>query len=154
MFVFQLYLDHFLTYLLSGYQKNSGGLEWNFATHGGPHANHDHQLAKLASYQGAPFVAGGLWHGKTEVLEWSKDISKPMKWKMTTEFPNELRKGIYRYSAVSTSTAVFITCNNILNKNGYENGVVKFENDKWSYVGALKYGPRHYHGSILIKGKI
>ena len=108
----------------------------------------------MASYQGAPFVAGGLWHGKTEVLYWSKDISQQMKWKMTTEFPKSIRKGIYRYSAVSTSTAVFITCNGIQNKNGFENGVVKFENDKWSYVGALKYGPRHYHGSILIQGKI
>ena len=111
-------------------------------------------MAKLASYQGAPFVAGGAWHGQTEVLEWSKDISKQMKWKMTKEFPKKLRSGIYRYSAVSTSTAVFITCNDILNKNGFENGVVKFENDQWSYVGALKYGPRHYHGSILIEGKI
>ena len=110
-------------------------------------------MAKLASYQGAPFVAGGKWHRTTEVLEWSKKIVDG-NWKKITSFPRDLRGSIYRYSAVSTSTAVFITCNGILNKNGFANGVVKFENDKWSYVGALKYGPRHYHGSILIQGKI
>ena len=111
----------------------------------------------MASYRGAPFIAGGGWHRKTEGLNWSKDISQSMTWEEKQDFPASIRGGspggIYRYAAVSTSTAVFITCNQIDKAiSTSENGVVKYEDDAWSYVGALNYGPRHYHGSILLEG--
>ena len=134
---------------LSGYQTKSGNLNWI----AGPESNEPHKSAKLASYRGAPFVAGGGWHSITEVLNWTKDISQPMTWEIVAEFPKSIRNSILRYSAVSTSTAVFITCNDINEAiSTSENGVVKYENDAWSYVGALNYGPRHYHGSILLEG--
>ena len=135
---------------LSGYQASSGELNWI----SGPESNWPHKSAKLASYRGAPFVAGGGWHRKTELLDWSKDISQSMTWGYTADFPSSIRSSIYRYSVVSTTAAVFITCNGINPEIGPKNGVVKFEDDAWSYVGALNYGPRHYHGSILLEGQI
>ena len=140
---------------LSGYQTSSGELNWIE----GPKSIYPHKSGKLASYRGAPFIAGGGWHRKTEELNWSKDISQSMTWEEKQDFPVSIRGGssggIYRYAAVSTSTAVFITCNQIDKAiSTSENGVVKYEDDAWSYVGALNYGPRHYHGSILLEGQI
>ena len=134
---------------LSGYQTQSGTLNWI----AGPESNRPHKSAKLASYRGAPFVAGGGWNSFTELLNWTKDISQPMTWENKADFPKSIRNSIYRYSAVSTSTAVFITCDGIDKAiSTSENGVVKYEDFVWSYVGALNYGPRHYHGSILLEG--
>ena len=79
-----------------------------------PPSNSPHHGAKLTSYKGDPFVAGGLWHRKTEKLSWTdsngeKDVEKISGWEYVDDFPSNIRGSIYRYAAVSTGDAVYIT---------------------------------------------
>ena len=89
-------------------------------------SNNPHKGAKLASYKGDPFVAGGTWHRKVEILNWSKDTGNGYKsdkrqcefnivifihetetivgWEYVDDFPSDVRGSIFRYAAVSTST--------------------------------------------------
>ena len=79
-----------------------------------PPSNSPHHGAKLTSYKGDPFVAGGLWHRKTEKLSWTdsngeKDVEKISGWEYVDDFPSNVRGSIYRYAAVSTGDAVYLT---------------------------------------------
>ena len=58
----------------SGYAPSSEAVEFYWYTErANSRSNSPHKGAKLASYKGDPFVAGGTWHRKTEILNWSKD---------------------------------------------------------------------------------
>ena len=79
-----------------------------------PHSNSPHQGAKLTSYKGDPFVVGGTWHRKTEKLSWTdsngdKHPDAMTGWEYVDDFPEAYRTSIYRYAAVSTGDAVYIT---------------------------------------------
>ena len=79
-----------------------------------PLSNSPHNGAKLTSYKGDPFVVGGTWHRKTEKLSWTdsngdKNPDTMTGWEYVDDFPEAYRTSIYRYAAVSTGDAVYIT---------------------------------------------
>lgn len=136
-----------------------------------PPSNSPHHGAKLTSYRGDPFVAGGLWHSKTEKLSWTdsngeKNVEEISGWEYVDDFPEDYRENIFRYAAVSTHDAVYITSHSLSpddlgdapwwfqnNVNMYpprRNFVARYFDDAWDVVGPLFYGPRVYHGSFMI----
>ena len=77
-------------------------------------SNSPHNGAKLTSYKGDPFVAGGTWHRKTEKLSWTdsngdRNVDAISGWEYLDDFPSIYRTSIYRYAAVSTGDAVYIS---------------------------------------------
>ena len=79
-----------------------------------PLSNSPHNGAKLTSYKGDPFVVGGTWHRKTEIFSWTdsngdKNVEAMTGWEYVDDFPEAYRTSIYRYAAVSTGDAVYIT---------------------------------------------
>ena len=139
-----------------------------------PLSNAPHNGAKLTSYKGDPFVAGGLWHSQTEILSWTdsngeKNVEEISGWEYVDDFPEEYRENIFRYAAVSTGDAVYITSSYLdpddmseaplwfyhsFMYHSSSNFVARYENDKWDVIGPLYYGPRVYHGSFMISGTI
>ena len=140
-----------------------------------PPSNSPHHGAQLTSYKGDPFVAGGLWHSKTEKLSWTdsngeKNVEEISGWEYVDDFPEDYRENIFRYAAVSTGDAVYITAsglspddlsdapmlfkNNVFMYPPSRNFVARYENDAWDVIGPLFYGPRKYHGSFMISGTI
>ena len=139
-----------------------------------PPSNSPHHGAKLTSYKGDPFVAGGLWHSKTEKLSWTdsngeKNVEEISGWEYVDDFPGDVyNMNINRYAAVSTGDAVYISscCIDPYSwsywpdpspNNGQQrtkNFVARYENDAWDVIGPLFYGPRKYHGSFMISGTI
>ena len=126
-----------------------------------PPSNSPHHGAMLTSYKGDPFVAGGLWHSKTEKLSWTdsngeKNVDEISGWEYVDDFPDNYRGNIFRYAAVSTGDAVYITSSDLStddpddaplwSKITSRNFVAKYENDAWDVIGPLYYGPRIYHG--------
>ena len=68
----------------------------------------------MTSYKGDPFVAGGTWHRKTEKLSWTdsngdRNVDAISGWEYLDDFPSIYRTSIYRYAAVSTGDAVYIS---------------------------------------------
>ena len=87
-----------------------------------PLSNSPHNGAKLTSYKGDPFVVGGTWHRKTEIFSWTdsngdKNVEAMTGWEYVDDFPEEYggfpEFSIYRYAAVSTGDAVYITTSGI-----------------------------------------
>ena len=110
--------------MFSGYQSDwtwNNGTSQRFHWYGENYtslSNSPHNGAKMTSYKGDPFVAGGTWHRKTEKLSWTdsngdRNVETISGWEYLDDFPSTYRAAIYRYAAVSTGDAVYISSHSI-----------------------------------------